>query len=58
MTYLTEDQLKGLPFNRLGRNVRISDKAALYNMVQIEIGDNSRIDDFFVVSGKATIGRA
>jgi acetyltransferase-like isoleucine patch superfamily enzyme len=57
MAFLTEDQLKGMSFRRLGRNVRISDKASIYNMDQIEIGDNSRIDDFCVVSGRVTIGR-
>jgi len=41
----------------LGRGVRISDKAAIYNHDQIEIGDLSRIDDFCVVSGKVVIGR-
>ncbi len=57
MAFLTEDQLRGLSFRRLGRNVRISDKASLYNMDQIEIGDNSRIDDFCVISGRVIIGR-
>lgn len=46
-----------MSFRKLGRNVRISDKASIYNMDQIEIGDNSRIDDFCVVSGKVKIGR-
>lgn len=35
----------------------ISDKASLYNCELIDIGDNSRIDDFCVVSGKVSIGR-
>lgn len=37
--------------------MRISDRAAIYNADQIEIGDNSRIDDFCVLSGKVKIGR-
>jgi len=44
-------------FRSLGRNVLISDKASIYNEDQIEIGDNSRIDDFCVISGKVSIGR-
>jgi galactoside O-acetyltransferase len=57
MPFLTPAQLSDLGFKKLGKNVKISDKAAIYNCDQIEIGDNSRIDDFCVVSGKITIGR-
>jgi acetyltransferase-like isoleucine patch superfamily enzyme len=57
MAFLSRDQLEALGFKHLGRNVRISDKAAIYNFDQIEIGDHSRIDDFCVVSGKVRIGR-
>lgn len=44
-------------FKSVGKNVKISDKAAFYEPEKMEIGDNSRIDDFCVVSGKITIGR-
>lgn len=44
-------------FKSLGKNVRISDRAAIYNADQMEIGDHSRIDDFCVVSGKVSLGR-
>ena len=57
MAYYTEEQLKKLGFKSIGKNVKISDKAAIYNHEQIEIGENSRIDDFCVVSGKIKIGR-
>lgn len=57
MSYYTEEQLKKLGFKYLGNNVKISDKASIYNHEQIEIGDNSRIDDFCVISGKIKIGR-
>ncbi|WP_201526073.1 acyltransferase [Psychrobacter frigidicola] len=56
MTYLTSIQLEKKGFKSLGKNVRISDKASIYNADQIEIGDNSRIDDFCVVSGRVKIG--
>jgi len=44
-------------FADIGKNVKISDKAAIYDAGQIRIGDNSRIDDFCVISGNLTIGR-
>lgn len=56
MPYLTEMQLVQMGFRSLGRNVKISDKAAIYNVDQIDIGDNSRIDDFCVISGRVQIG--
>ena len=56
MPYLTDEQLAQMGFRSLGENVRISDKAAIYNAEQIDIGDNSRIDDFCVVSGRVRIG--
>ncbi len=57
MAYYTNEQLQKLGFKYIGKNVKISDKASFYNCDQIEIGDNSRIDDFCVISGKVTIGR-
>lgn len=57
MPFLTQDQLASIGFQSLGKNVRISDKASIYEADNIEIGDNSRIDDFCVISGKVTMGR-
>lgn len=57
MGYLTQDALEAMGFARLGKNVKISDKAAIYEPEKMEIGDNSRIDDFCVVSGKVVMGR-
>ncbi|WP_150464498.1 acyltransferase [Francisella sp. XLW-1] len=57
MAYYSEIQLATFGFKSLGKNVKISDKASIYNHEQIEIGDNSRIDDFCVVSGNIKIGR-
>ena len=57
MAYYTLDQLEKMYFKSLGKNVKISDKASIYNCDQIEIGDNSRIDDFCVISGKVKIGK-
>lgn len=56
MAYLTSDELNKIGFKKLGKDVKISDKASIYNADQIEIGDYSRIDDFCVVSGFVKIG--
>jgi acetyltransferase-like isoleucine patch superfamily enzyme len=56
MAYYSEDQLAGMGFRRIGRNVKISDKAIIYNPENIEIGDFSRIDDLCLISGKNVIG--
>ena len=57
MAYYTEQELSTLGFKKIGKNVKISTKASIYDHNQIEIGDNSRIDDFCVISGKIKIGR-
>jgi acetyltransferase-like isoleucine patch superfamily enzyme len=57
MGYLDEDALNSMGFRYLGRNVLISDKAAIYDCDQISIGDYSRVDDFCVLAGNITIGQ-
>ncbi|WP_329959890.1 acyltransferase [Pseudomonas sp. MM213] len=57
LAFLNEESLNALGFKHLGSNVKISDKASIYNPELMEIGDNSRIDDFCVISGKVTIGK-
>ncbi|SFB75475.1 galactoside O-acetyltransferase [Flexibacter flexilis DSM 6793] len=60
MGFLSQIQLEALNFRHLGKNVLISDKASIYNAANISIGDNSRIDDFCVISAGAdgiSIGR-
>jgi galactoside O-acetyltransferase len=57
MPYLTEHELRNLGLKHVGKHVRISDRASIYNAELISIGDYSRIDDFCVVSGKVTMGR-
>lgn len=57
MPFLTETSLVALGFNRLGVNVKISDKASIYNPELMEVGDHTRIDDFCVISGKVILGR-
>ena len=50
MALLTGQQLEDLGFKSLGENVRISDKASIYNAGNISIGNNVRIDDFVILS--------
>jgi acetyltransferase-like isoleucine patch superfamily enzyme len=57
MAYYTEEELKLLGFKSIGINVKISNKTSIYNHDQIIIGDNSRVDDFCVLSGHIQIGR-
>lgn len=57
MAYYTEEKLNQLGFKSIGVNVKISDKASIYDYEKIEIGNNSRIDDFCIVSGNVKIGR-
>lgn len=57
MGYYTYDELQKMNFKRLGKGVKISTKASIYNPEEIEIGDFSRIDDFCILSGKVIIGR-
>ena len=56
MAYYTQNELEAMGFKKLGANVKISNKASIYNCDQIEIGNNSRIDDFCVISGRVVIG--
>ena len=44
-------------FKAVGKDVKISDKASVYDSHLISIGDYSRIDDFCTISGNVSIGR-
>lgn len=57
MGFCSDLELQQFGFKSLGKNVKISTKASIYNPEQIEIGDNSRIDDFCVISGRVVLGR-
>ena len=54
--FLSLHELKKLNLKYIGQNVKISSKVSIYNSQLIEIGDNSRIDDFCLISGQANIG--
>jgi len=57
MAYYSEEELLKLGLKKVGKNVKISTKCSIYYPEEIEIGDNSRIDDFCILSGKISIGR-
>jgi acetyltransferase-like isoleucine patch superfamily enzyme len=57
MAYLSAIQLSELGFRSVGKEVKISDKAAIYNPELIDLGDYTRIDDFCVVSGRVVFGK-
>ncbi|KIO70375.1 acyltransferase [Caldibacillus thermoamylovorans] len=55
-SFYTNDELKDLGFAYVGNNVYISKKASFYGTSNMIIGDNVRIDDFCILSGKIMIG--
>jgi acetyltransferase-like isoleucine patch superfamily enzyme len=57
MAFISTRKLRQMGFAHLGRDIKVSTRAAIYEPEKISIGDFSRIDDFCVVSGKVTIGR-
>ena len=57
MAFLSNQELLKLGFKYVGENVKISSLASIHNPEDIEIGDNSRVDDFCVLSGKLRIGK-
>lgn len=57
MAYLSNAALNSVGFKAIGQNVKVSDQARIYNPELIELGDNSRIDDFCIISGVVNIGK-
>lgn len=57
MAFYSDEEIKNIGFKQLGVNVKISTKASFYRPHEMEIGDNSRVDDFCLLSGKVIIGR-
>jgi acetyltransferase-like isoleucine patch superfamily enzyme len=56
VAYLCRTEMASMGFKRLGSNVKISNKASIYEPNKIEIGHDVRIDDFCVLSGSLKIG--
>lgn len=57
MAYLSRADLDAMGFKSVGERVLVSDKASFYNLDLIEIGNDSRIDDFCLISGRVVIGK-
>lgn len=55
-SFLSGEEIKDLGFEHVGLNVRISRFASFYGTENISIGNNVRIDDFCILSGRITIG--
>ena len=55
-SYLTQTELLEVGFKEVGKNVKLSGKASIYNPERISIGSNVRIDDFCIISGDVKIG--
>lgn len=55
-SFYSEEELKNIGLKAVGKNVLLSKKASIYGANQISIGDNVRIDDFCILSGKITFG--
>ncbi|MDX1490592.1 MAG: acyltransferase [Pseudohongiellaceae bacterium] len=57
MSYYSQDALAKFGFKHLGKNVKLSTKASVYDCEKISLFDNCRIDDFCLLSGSISIGR-
>ncbi|MDD5455807.1 MAG: acyltransferase [Candidatus Margulisbacteria bacterium] len=55
-SFYTDSELRELGLKTFGKNVLISRNASFYNPENISLGDNVRIDDFCILSGKITLG--
>lgn len=57
--YLSDAELRRAGFKSVGRDVKVHDRASLYGVENISLGDFARIDDFAVIiaTGPVTLGR-
>lgn len=55
-SFFSNEELKKVGFKYVGENCLISKFARFYNPESIKIGNNVRIDDFCILSGKIEIG--
>lgn len=54
--FLSEKELAELGLKAYGKNVLIGRHVVLYSPGQLTLGDDVRIDDFTIISGKVTMG--
>lgn len=55
LSFYTDEELKKIGFKSIGKNVKISRKCSIYSAENMEIGNDVRIDDFCVLSGRIII---
>ena len=55
-SFYSPDELQEIGFKSIGENVLISRKASIYGAQDMIIGNNGRIDDFCLLSGKIELG--
>lgn len=55
-SFYSEDELIKIGLKSIGKNVSISRKSSIYGAENISIGNNVRIDDFCILSGKISLG--
>ncbi len=55
-SFYTAEEIVRLGFKSVGEKVLISKKASIYGASNISIGNNVRIDDFCILSGKISLG--
>lgn len=55
-SFYTREEIDSLGLKSYGENIRISRKASLYGVGNIELGSNVRIDDFCILSGNIKLG--
>lgn len=54
--FLSEKELSELGLKKYGKNVLIGRHVVLYSPETLEMGDDVRIDDFTIISGRVTMG--
>ncbi len=55
-SFYLEEELSRLGFEAIGTGCKISRNAKFYGIKNISIGNNVRIDDFCIISGKVKLG--
>lgn len=55
-SFYSDEELRQIGFKCVGENVLISKKISIYSAEKISIGNNVRIDDFCILSGRISLG--
>ena len=55
-SFYSQEELRSIGFQNLGKQVYISRKASIYGAEKIVIGNHVRIDDFCILSGRIQLG--